>query len=379
MRIAQVAPLYEPVPPPRYGGTERVIAALCNGLVAAGHDVTLFAAATSDTAATLHPSGPQPLRSRMSREEMLEIAPHLHLKLLSDVYSRAGDFDVIHAHLDLLAMPFVSLVDTPTVLTLHGRLDTDVAQRVMPLYPDVPLVSISDFQRQPFSGVRLNWVGTVPNGLDLDAYQRAERTGDGYLAFVGRINHEKRPDMAIEIAVRNRRQLKIAAKVDPFDVEYYQHKIQPLLEHPLVDFLGEIGEEAKPDFFAGAAATLFPSDWPEPFGLVMIESMAAGTPVIALRRGSIPEVLVHGVTGFICDTFEEMAESVRHIDDIDPAACRAHALNFTGSEMSRRYMQVYRRLCGNDGMASATPLAHGVGGLAVRGARTQGLQDLTVD
>jgi glycosyltransferase involved in cell wall biosynthesis len=345
MRIAQVAALFESVPPALYGGTERVIAALCDGLVAAGHDVTLFGAGSSSTNARLVPVVAGPLRPRMSRQEMVDVAPHLHLRMLADIYARAEEFDVIHSHIDLLTLPFVASTRVPTVITMHGRLDTDAMQQVLPRYPAVPLISISDAQRLPLARTRLDWVATVPNGLPLGPYLAHPRTGKGdYFAFVGRISPEKRPDLAIDIARRTGHRLRIAAKVDPFDLEYFESHIEPLIDGDEIVFAGEMGERDKPAFYTGARALLFPSDWPEPFGLVMIEALAAGTPVIALRRGSVPEVLVDGVTGFICGDVDEMVAAVDRLDEIDPDACRTASLEFTAEKMCRRYVEAYEQL-----------------------------------
>jgi len=344
MRIAQIAPLYESVPPERYGGTERVIAAACNGLVELGHDVTLFAAGTSATRARLEPVIAAPLRTRMSRQEMIEVAPHLHLRMLADVYRRSDEFDIIHAHTDIWTLPFASLCPIPTLITMHGRLDLEHVRQTVPLYPHIPLVSISNHQRRALDGLDANWVATVYNGLDLTSYRSAPRNDAGYLAFVGRVHPEKGPADAVEIAVRASRPLRVGAKIDPLDVDYYRDEIEPLFSAHDVDFLGELGEADKPAFYAGAAATLFPSDWPEPFGLVMIESMAAGTPVIALRRGSVPEIIVDGVTGFICDDVDEMVRAVHRLDEIDPQACRRHAASFDGTTMSAAYESVYKSI-----------------------------------
>lgn len=343
LRIAQVAPLYEAVPPGAYGGTERIIATLCDGLVAAGHDVTLFAPETSATAARLE-AFEKPLRERFSAEEMNSVAPHLHLEMMAEIAARASDFDIIHSHLDVLALPFTRLVDTPAVLTLHGRLDLDFVRELLPRYGSVPLVSISDDQRCAVDDLDLTWAATVYNGLDLRRYQDAAHDREGYLAFVGRIAHEKGPLAAIEVSRRSGVPLRMAAKVDPTDVTYYEEDVAPQMRDNDVDFLGEITEEEKPAFYAGARATLFPSDWPEPFGLVMIESLAAGTPVIALRRGSVPEVIEDGVTGFICDDVDEMADAVRRIGELDPEACRRGAQRFTAERMCRGYVDVYRSL-----------------------------------
>jgi len=342
LRIAQVAPLYEAVPPGAYGGTERVIATLCDGLVALGHDVTLFGPATSDTAAKLE-AFEKPLRERFSAAEMSEVAPHLHLEMMAEVSARAGDFDVIHSHLDLLALPFTRLIATPTVLTLHGRLDLDFVRELLPRYGSVPLVSISNDQRRAVDDLDLTWASTVYNGLDLSHYREVPHDTDGYLAFVGRIAHEKGPLEAIEVARRTGLPLRMAAKVDPTDVEFYEQDVAPQMGDD-VDFVGEITEDEKPAFYAGARATLFPSDWPEPFGLVMIESLAAGTPVIALRRGAVPELIEDGVTGFICDDVDEMADAVGRINQIDPEACRRGAERFAAERMCRGYVDVYRSL-----------------------------------
>jgi glycosyltransferase involved in cell wall biosynthesis len=342
MRIAQVAPLYEAVPPGAYGGTERVIATLCDELVAMGHEVTLFGPRTSETAAVLEEFG-DPLRTRLNAEQLVNLAPHLHLEMLVELYRRRDEFDVVHSHLDIWNMPFARLFETPTVLTMHGRLDLDFLRDLLPRYGSVPLVSISHDQRRPVADLDLTWAATVYNGLDLTAYLDVSHDPDGYLAFVGRISEEKGPLAAIDVARRTGVPLRIAAKVDPLDQPFYEREVAPLIG-PDIDFVGEIREAQKPDFYAGARATLFPIDWPEPFGLVMIESMAAGTPVIALRRGSVPEVVVDGVTGFICDDVDEMVEATRRLDEIDPDACRRQAQRFSADRMCRGYLDVYERL-----------------------------------
>jgi len=344
VRIAEVAPMYEAVPPSRYGGTERVIAALCDELVTIGHDITLFAAAGSHTAATLVPTTDAPLRTRMSRAEMATVAPRLHLDMLADVYGRAADFDVIHAHTDVDTLPFAAATpSTPTVLTLHGRLDLPRARRELQRHPDVRLVSISRHQRDPVADLPLRWAATVPNGLDLRRYSNRVTTRAGHLLFVGRLNPEKRPDLAIEVARRAGVPLVIAAKVDPLDLEYFQTTVEPRLDDPLVQFVGEVDEDEKPALYAGAAATIFPSDWPEPFGLVMLESLAAGTPVLALRRGAVPEVIVDGLHGFVCDDADGLVEAVGRIDEIAPAECRRRARRFGARRMAARYLDVFER------------------------------------
>ena len=341
MRIAQVAPLFEDVPPSTYGGTERVVAALCDSLSAAGHDVTLFASGTSRTSATLEAAVESPLRQQMDAEEMANVAPHLHLRMLAEVAASAGEFDIIHSHVDLLSLPFADLAGAPMVVTLHGRLDIDSVQRILPMYPDVAFVSISDHQRLPLEGTSIEWAATVPNGLDLDAYMAEPRGTGDYLAFVGRMCPEKRPDLAIEIARRTGWPLRLAAKIDPTDDEYFRDEVKPLLEAPGVEFVGELREAEKPAFYAGAAATLFPSDWPEPFGLVLIESLAAGTPVVALRRGAVPEIVEHGISGYVCDDSQELTACVERATRLDPDACRARAANFSVERMCERYERVY--------------------------------------
>jgi glycosyltransferase involved in cell wall biosynthesis len=265
--------------------------------------------------------------------------------MLADVYERADEFDVIHSHADLWTLPFVARSSTPTVLTMHGRLDLEHVRHTLPLFPNVPLISISDHQRQPVADIPVNWIATVHNGLDLQRYQHAAATSRGdHLAFVGRINPEKGPALAVEIARRANRPLRVAAKIDPLDVTYYNREIEPLFLADHVTFIGELDERDKPEFYASAAATIFPSDWPEPFGLVLIESMAAGTPVIALRRGSVPEIIIDGVTGYICDDLDEMVDAVHRIGELDPEACRRHGASFNQATMSARYDDVYRRL-----------------------------------
>ncbi len=344
MRIALLSPLYESVPPPRYGGTERVIGALANELVRLGHDVTLFAAGGSETAAKLVPVYPYPLRMAMTRSQLEFEAPHLHLKMLADVVDRADDFDIIHSHIDIWTLPFISACPTPTVLTMHGRLDLDVVRTVLPLYPGTKLVSISDSQREAVSDLDLSWAATCHNGLDLSAYRGASagRRCRDYLAFVGRVTPEKRPDWAIEVARRAGMPLKIAAKIDPLDWSYWVDEIEPLIARdPNVEFVGEISEAEKPEFLGGAAALLFPIDWPEPFGLVMIEALAAGTPVIALNNGSVPEVLEDGHSGFICEDLDQMVVAVGRIEEIRRDDCVDESQRFSATSMTASYLAVY--------------------------------------
>ena len=341
MRIAQVAPLFESVPPRLYGGTERIVSYLTEELVRRGHDVTLFASGDSRTSAQLVPI--------VDRATRLDGTSHGVIgaeftRELGMVFARARDFDVIHCHVDYLAFPFDGLTPTPTVHTMHGRLDLPHLVSMYRQFRTVPLVSISDAQREPLEPLGVRWAGTVYHGLPVDRFAFAPRD-EGYLAFLGRISPEKRADLAIEVALRVGLPLKIAAKVDPADQEYFERVVEPMLDDPLVEFLGEIGEQDKAAFLGGARALLFPIDWPEPFGLVMIEAMACGTPVIARPCGSVPEVVVDGRTGFLADTLVDLADAVKRVDELDRAECRRHVeTRFSVSRMAEEYERVYRRL-----------------------------------
>jgi glycosyltransferase involved in cell wall biosynthesis len=340
MRIAHVAPLYERVPPMLYGGTERVVSHLVEEQVRRGHEVTLFASGDSRTRASLVSSIPRALRLDLDVGDPL--APHMIE--LAQVFERAADFDLIHSHIDYLAFPFCRLVSTPTIHTLHGRLDVPHVRMVLRHFGDAPLVSISDAQRRPVDDLDLAWIGTVHHGVPLPAYPLGSGDG-GYLAFLGRIAPEKRPDMAIAIAKRAGIPLKIAAKVDPVDRSYFEREIEPLLSDPLVEYLGEIGEGDKARFLGDAVALLFPIDWPEPFGLVIVESLACGTPVIARSCGSVPEVITPGRTGFIADSVDEFAEALRRLDRIDRGACRREVeVRFSVGRMADSYEAVYEKV-----------------------------------
>ncbi len=343
MRIAQVAPMYEAVPPSHYGGTERVVWSLCEELVKRGHEVTLFASAESQTSARLCPTTSSSLRKQMTRDEILNVAPHLHLAMLSTVYQCADKFDIIHSHVEHLTFPFTRLVQTPTASTMHGRLDWEVLQPILRWYPDVPLVSITKSQRAPVQDLPLNWVGCVFNGIPLDHFPFREQPGD-YLAFLGRICPEKRPDWAVEVAQRSGMPLKVGAKIDPVDQQYWHEQIEPLFKANHVEFIGEVNEQEKAALLGGAYATLFPIDWPEPFGLVMAESIACGTPVVALNRGSVPEILHDGVSGFICQSVDEMVAAIPRVADLDRKACYQEARRFGSAAMAEGYEQVYRQL-----------------------------------
>jgi glycosyltransferase involved in cell wall biosynthesis len=337
LRIAQVAPLAESVPPQLYGGTERVVATLTDELVRQGHDVTLFASGDSRTTATLVAPVPRALRLSKCADPLAQ-----HLLLVELITQRADEFDVIHFHIAPLHFSMARRLATPHVTTLHGRLDLPEVPALYGEFADLPLVSVSDAQRDPLP--HQNWVGTVYHGLPDGELQFNPRPGQ-YLAFLGRISPEKRVDRAIAIAKACGWPLKIAAKVDPVDKEYFETTINPLLDHPLIEYCGEINERQKGPFLGGAMALLFPIDWPEPFGLVMIEAMACGTPVVAIRGGSVAEVLDEGVTGFICDNVEQAIEATRRVPTLDRMRCRrTFEERFTATRMAEEYSQLYRRL-----------------------------------
>ena len=338
MRIAQVAPLAESVPPVLYGGTERIVAFLTDELVAQGHEVTLFASGDSRTRARLVPCAPRALRLDPACVDPLA---H-HIVMLDEVAKRQHEFDVIHYHVDYLHFPMSRFSHTPRVTTLHGRLDIPDLVPLYRAYSHEPLVSISDSQRAPLP--HANWVATVKHGLPQHELQPGRGRG-GYLAFVGRISPEKRVDRAIEIAGASGMPLKIAAKIDRADREYFERDIAPLFTRPHVEYVGEISEAQKASFLGDAVALLFPIDWEEPFGLVMIEALACGTPVIACRRGSVPEVIEDGVSGFIVDSTSEAVEAVRRLDRLSRARCRmAFEQRFTARRMAHDYTAVYRSL-----------------------------------
>jgi glycosyltransferase involved in cell wall biosynthesis len=343
MRIAQVAPLIERVPPKLYGGTERVVAYLTDELVRQGHDVTLFASGDSRTFAKLVPCSREALRLDPGVRDPL---PHAVLQLEA-VRRRADRFDVLHFHTDYVHFPLFRPIAERTVTTLHGRLDLPDLHPLYREFDDVPLVSISASQRRPMPPVR--WIGTVHHGLPRDLLRFSPEPEGRYLAFLGRIADEKRPDRAVEIAKRAGIPLKIFAKVDRADERYFREEIEPLLDHPLVEYVGEIGDAEKQAALGDALALLFPIDWPEPFGLTMIESMACGTPVIAWRRGSVPEVVEHGLTGYVVDSVEEAVEAVRALDRLDRAAIRERfEERFTAERMARDYVALYERLRAGD-------------------------------
>lgn len=340
MRIAQIAPLHERVPPRLYGGTERVVSFLTEELVRQGHEVTLFASGDSETSARLVPCCEMALRLNPSVRDHL---PY-HMIMLEKVRQRIDQFDILHFHIDLLHGPLVRAIANWTLTTLHGRLDLPDLVPFYQTFRELPLVSISNDQQRYLHNV--NWLGTVYHGLPRDLLAFQSRAG-GYLAFLGRIAPEKRPDLAIEIAAQSGMPLKIAAKVDRADQAYWDTQIRPMVEvhHPDVEFIGEIDERDKENFLGGAAALLFPVDWPEPFGLVMIEAMACGTPVIAFRRGSVPEIVTEGVSGFVVDTIEEAVTAVGRATRLDRAKVRAEFdCRFTAERMARDYVNIYKKL-----------------------------------
>jgi glycosyltransferase involved in cell wall biosynthesis len=338
VRIAQVSPLYESVPPKLYGGTERVVSYLTEELVHQGHDVTLFASGDSTTAARLASVIPRAIRLD---PRCVDPVVH-HVLLVEQVAQRAFEFDVVHFHTDYFHFSVSRRSWYPHLTTLHGRLDIP---DLLPLYrefDDMPLSSISNAQRAPIPFA--NWEGTVYHGLPEDLYHFHPAPGK-YLAFLGRISPEKRVDRAIEIARRAGLPLKIAAKIDKADAEYFDTQIKPLLSQSHVDFIGEIGESQKEEFLGNALALLFPIDWPEPFGLVMIEAMACGTPVVAFRGGSVEEIVDPARSGFICSSIEEAVDAVYRLEGLDRAACRgAFEERFTAARMATDYVRIYERL-----------------------------------
>ncbi len=338
LRIAQVAPLYERVPPTLYGGTERIVSFLTEELVRQGHEVTLFASGDPETAATLIAPCPRGLRLDAHAGDTL--APHF--RQLEQVFDRLNDFDFVHFHTDYLHFPLSKRHHFAHLTTLHGRLDLPELEPLYHVYRDEPVVSISDNQRRPLP--HAHWLGTVHHGLPQTLLSLNAKP-EGYLAFLGRISPEKRLDRAIEIARRAGLPLRVAAKVDRSDRDYFDREIKHLLREPHVEFVGEIGESEKQQFLGHAYGLLFPIDWEEPFGLVMIEAMACGTPVVAFRRGSVPEIVEQGVTGYVVDTVEEAATAVGCLGILSRAEIRARFdRRYTATRMAHDYLAIYRRL-----------------------------------
>jgi glycosyltransferase involved in cell wall biosynthesis len=339
MRIAQIAPLYEAVPPKLYGGTERVVSFLTEELVALGHDVTLFASGDSVTRGGLEPVWPRALRLDASVRD--QFAPQM--LLLETVYRRAAEFDILHFHLDYLPFSLFSRQPTPFVTTLHGRLDLPELKPIFASFPHVPVVSISENQREPLPGA--GYVGTVYHGLPAGLLLPQQRQGSEYLAFLGRIAPEKGPDSAIRIARACGIPLKIAAKIDIADQVYFDRVIRPMLADGGVEMVGEISDAQKPGFLSGATALLMPIAWPEPFGLVMIEAMACGTPVIAFNRGSVPEIIDDGLTGYIVEDEAGAIAAVSKLDQISRKRVRAgFTARFTARRMAQAYLSIYQTL-----------------------------------
>lgn len=336
LRIALIAPLAESVPPRGYGGTERVVSYLCEELVAQQHQVTLFASADSHTQAELVVGAPQALRGEAGSAG---VPMGWYMLMLEKLYQRVDDFDIIHSHVDYLPYSMMRRLGKPMLSTMHGRMDLPEYRPLYDEFRDMALVSISYAQRRPLPAAP--WVDTIYHGLPRGLYSAGE--GGDYLAFVGRMSPEKRVDDAIEVAVRAGVPIKIAAKVDPSERAYFEAVIEPLLGHELVDFIGEVGEAEKTALLKGARAFLFMVDWPEPFGLAMIEAMACGTPVIARRCGSIPEVVDHGVTGFVCDNLTQAVEAVGALDNLDRGIVRqTFERRFSAARMARDYVLAYR-------------------------------------
>jgi len=342
MKIAQVAPLYESVPPKLYGGTERVVSYLTEALVAEGHDVTLFASGDSLTTARLIAACPQSLRLHPNCVDQMA---H-HFVMLDEVLRRAGEFDVIHFHIDYMHFAVSRMAGLPQLTTLHGRLDLPDLVPLYRRFSDMPVVSISRAQRKPLSWA--NWIGNVYHGLPGRCLKKGDGSG-GYLAFLGRISPEKRLDRAIEIAVAAGMPLKIAAKIDRVDREYFDCTIKPLLAQPGIEYLGEITEDQKSEFLGNAHALLFPVDWPEPFGLVMIEAMACGTPTIAFDCGSVREVLHEGISGIVVNNMAEAEDAVAKVSKMSRDACRTEfERRFTARRMARDYVALYEAIAGNN-------------------------------
>jgi glycosyltransferase involved in cell wall biosynthesis len=351
MRIAQVAPLFESVPPALYGGTERVVSWLTEELVRQGHEVTLFASGDSQTSARLVPAC---ARALWRDPDCRDTLPH-HVRLVELVAQHAHRFDVVHFHLDYVHFPAIGRFPCPTITTLHGRLHPHDEQLVFESFPRAPLVSISDDQRSPIPGA--NWVATVYHGMPRDLHTYRDAPGS-YLAFLGRLSPEKGIEAAIEIARRVGMPLLVAAKIYPEERSYYECVVEPLFRaSPWVEFVGEVGGQAKDEFIGNAHALVFPIAWAEPFGLVMIEAMACGTPVVAYRRGSVPEIVEHGTTGFVVDDVESAVQAVRRVEWLRRSDCRqAFERRFDAARMTGDYLDVYRKVMAEDRASPCLPM-----------------------
>lgn len=351
MRIAMVAPLLESVPPKAYGGTERVVHYLTEGLVERGHDVTLFASGDSHTRADLVSICRESLRLSKTKHD-----PAIyHTRQLMEVVRMVHHFDIVHFHSDYFHFPAWRHITTPQVMTTHGRLDIADLKIIYDEFSEMALVSISDSQRKPLP--KAGWVATVYNGTPADTFTFRNAPGD-YLAFLGRFTPEKGPEEAIQIAKRVGMPLKMAAKIDPLDRQYFAERIEPLLDDPMIEFIGEADDTTKNELLGGARALLFPIAWPEPFGLVMTEAMACGTPVIAFRNGSVDEVMVDKMTGFVVDTIDEAVEAVKNIHMISRQQCRKHFQSkFTAERMVQNYLKVYEKLINAERIEPVDPQA----------------------
>jgi glycosyltransferase involved in cell wall biosynthesis len=339
MRIAQVAPLAESVPPKLYGGTERVIAWLLDELIELGHDVTLFGSGDSNTKAKLVPCWPRALRLGRPRSDPIVA----QTALLQSLAEKAAEFDVIHCHIDWLHLPLLTRLNAPFLTTLHGRLDLPGLESMVKRFPRAPFVSISENQRQPLP--HANWLGTVYHGLPANSLRPSFKRGR-YLAFLGRLTPDKGPEAAIRIAQKSGMPLRIAAKIPRGEKSYFAETLSPLIAGDGVELIGEVNDQAKQDFLANAAALIFPINWPEPFGLVMIEAMACGTPVIAFPCGSVPEVVEHGVTGYVVQSEADAVSATKCLDKLDRKRVReGFERRFTARQMAEQYLRHYQRLC----------------------------------
>lgn len=336
LRIAQIAPLIERVPPKKYGGTERVVYYLTEGLVEQGHQVTLFASGDSLTTARLV----APVRESLRLGRKAHSPFMMTMMMLSQVYEKmVSEFDIIHSHLEYMTLPFAYKSSVPTVLTMHGRLDISDHCKMLRCYSDIPYVSISDAQREPVQDI--NWIKTVYHGYPASCFEYNDQPGD-YFLFLGRFSEEKKPDEAIRLAKACCVPLKIAAKIDPADKAFFENKIKPLLDHPLIDYVGEVDDRQKVELLKNAKALLNTIDWPEPFGLVMIEALACGTPVIVRKCGSAPEIITDGKTGFVCENKLDFIKGIRGIDRISRKTCREEfERRFLSEGMVNSYESLY--------------------------------------
>jgi glycosyltransferase involved in cell wall biosynthesis len=339
VRIAQVAPLFVPVPPREYGGTERIVHTLTQELVARGHEVTLFASAGSETTARLHSSSPTPLWQNGAD------ALAWHAVEVEELVIRSSRFDVIHSHLDVLPWLAGDRYEAPLVTTMHGRLDQPDQRKVLARFREWPLVSISNSQRKPVEDLHLNWCATVYHGLDLERIYRLGEGGEGYLAFVSRLTPEKAPDLAIRVAIKAGMKIVVAGIIPDEEKEYFESKVKPLLDDPLVEWVGELDDDGKNRVIGGASGFIVPIQWDEPFGLAFIEALATGTPIISCPRGSLPELIEDGRQGFLATGEDELVEACHKVKALDRAECRRWVLErFSPSRMATDYERVYQGL-----------------------------------